>query len=46
MSMSKVFMALWLGSGIEIFSKGIGDLYYPSNDLDPYLKDKDVSFTA
>ncbi|KAK7299836.1 hypothetical protein RJT34_10664 [Clitoria ternatea] len=26
--------------GIEIFSSGIGDLYYPSNDMDPYLKDK------
>uniref|UniRef100_A0A2C9UUK8 Uncharacterized protein n=1 Tax=Manihot esculenta TaxID=3983 RepID=A0A2C9UUK8_MANES len=27
--------------GIELFSTGLGDLYYPSNDLDPYLKDKD-----
>ncbi|XVF61013.1 hypothetical protein PTKIN_Ptkin08bG0093900 [Pterospermum kingtungense] len=27
--------------GIELFSKGLGDLYYPSNDMDPYLKDKD-----
>ncbi|TKY57501.1 WD repeat-containing protein [Spatholobus suberectus] len=26
--------------GIEIFSSGIGDLYYPSNDMDPYIKDK------
>ncbi|KAL2972669.1 hypothetical protein AAZX31_14G006000 [Glycine max] len=26
--------------GIEVFSSGIGDLYYPSNDMDPYLKDK------
>ncbi|KAL0727541.1 hypothetical protein Bca4012_023634 [Brassica carinata] len=25
--------------GIELFSSGIGDLYYPSNELDPYLKD-------
>ncbi|XP_057532181.1 uncharacterized WD repeat-containing protein C17D11.16-like [Amaranthus tricolor] len=24
-----------------IFSKGLGDAYYPSNELDPYLKDKD-----
>ncbi|XP_071725365.1 uncharacterized protein [Rutidosis leptorrhynchoides] len=24
---------------IEIFGKGLGDLYYPSNELDPYLKD-------
>ena len=29
-------------SGIELFSKGLGDLYYPSNDMDPYLKDEDV----
>ncbi|GMY22606.1 periodic tryptophan protein 1 like [Fagus crenata] len=28
--------------GIELFSSGLGDMYYPSNDLDPYLKDKDV----
>ncbi|PON75680.1 Guanine nucleotide-binding protein, beta subunit [Parasponia andersonii] len=27
--------------GFELFSKGLGDLYYQSNDLDPYLKDKD-----
>lgn len=27
--------------GIELFSKGLGDLYYPSNDIDPYLKDQD-----
>ncbi|XP_044470716.1 periodic tryptophan protein 1 homolog [Mangifera indica] len=27
--------------GVELFSKGIGDLYYPSNQMDPYLKDKD-----
>ncbi|XP_020962479.1 uncharacterized WD repeat-containing protein C17D11.16 isoform X2 [Arachis ipaensis] len=26
--------------GVEVFSSGIGDLYYPSNDLDPYIKDK------
>ncbi|XP_014502643.1 uncharacterized WD repeat-containing protein C17D11.16 isoform X2 [Vigna radiata var. radiata] len=26
--------------GVELFSSGIGDLYYPSNDMDPYLKDK------
>ncbi|XP_010449447.1 PREDICTED: periodic tryptophan protein 1 homolog [Camelina sativa] len=25
--------------GIELFSSGIGDLYYPSNEMDPYLKD-------
>ncbi|KAI9087384.1 hypothetical protein K1719_030704 [Acacia pycnantha] len=23
--------------GVELFSSGIGDLYYPSNDQDPYL---------
>ncbi|KAJ7950367.1 periodic tryptophan protein 1-like [Quillaja saponaria] len=27
--------------GIELFGTGVGDLYYPSNNLDPYLKDKD-----
>ncbi|BBH07956.1 Transducin/WD40 repeat-like superfamily protein [Prunus dulcis] len=27
--------------GIDPFSSGLGDLYYPSNDMDPYLKDKD-----
>ncbi|XP_052114390.1 uncharacterized WD repeat-containing protein C17D11.16-like [Arachis duranensis] len=26
--------------GVEVFSSGIGDLYYPSSDLDPYIKDK------
>ncbi|XP_047174830.1 uncharacterized WD repeat-containing protein C17D11.16-like isoform X1 [Vigna umbellata] len=26
--------------GVELFSSGIGDLYYPSNDMDPYIKDK------
>ncbi|KAG5413418.1 hypothetical protein IGI04_000985 [Brassica rapa subsp. trilocularis] len=28
--------------GIELFSSGLGDLYYPSNELDPYLKDAAV----
>lgn len=27
--------------GIELFSKGLGDLYYPSNEMDPFLKDQD-----
>ncbi|TXG59715.1 hypothetical protein EZV62_014288 [Acer yangbiense] len=27
--------------GIELFSKGNGDLYYASNQMDPYLKDED-----
>lgn len=27
--------------GVELFSSGLGDLYYPSNEMDPYLKDKD-----
>lgn len=27
--------------GIELFGSGLKDLYYPSNDMDPYLKDKD-----
>ncbi|XP_068643116.1 uncharacterized WD repeat-containing protein C17D11.16-like [Aristolochia californica] len=27
--------------GVELFGAGLGDTYYPSNDVDPYLKDKD-----
>ncbi|XP_059650930.1 uncharacterized WD repeat-containing protein C17D11.16-like isoform X1 [Cornus florida] len=27
--------------GIELFNTGLGDSYYPTNDMDPYLKDKD-----
>ncbi|WOL16521.1 hypothetical protein Cni_G25308 [Canna indica] len=27
--------------GIELFSTGLGDTYYPSNDMDPYLKNND-----
>ncbi|KAL3339022.1 hypothetical protein AABB24_027904 [Solanum stoloniferum] len=27
--------------GIELFGSGLKDLYYASNDMDPYLKDKD-----
>ncbi|XP_020573854.1 uncharacterized WD repeat-containing protein C17D11.16-like [Phalaenopsis equestris] len=26
--------------GIELFGSGIGDSYYPSNDMDPYLQNK------
>ena len=37
-------MLLWLCPGIDLFSKGVGDLYYASNGMDPYLKDKDVSW--
>lgn len=33
-----------LDLGIELFSSGRGDLYYPSNELDPYLKDAAVSY--
>ncbi|ESW14506.1 hypothetical protein PHAVU_008G287000 [Phaseolus vulgaris] len=25
--------------GVELFSSGIGDLYYPSNEMDPYIND-------
>jgi len=32
--------------GIELFSSGVGELYYPSNDMDPYIKDKNVSFNT
>ncbi|KAL8209945.1 hypothetical protein R6Q57_006677 [Mikania cordata] len=27
---------------IDILGSGLGDIYYPSNELDPYLKDKNV----
>ncbi|KAM3338526.1 periodic tryptophan protein 1 isoform X1 [Capsicum galapagoense] len=27
--------------GIELFGSGLKDVYYASNDMDPYLKDKD-----
>ncbi|PIN18246.1 hypothetical protein CDL12_09074 [Handroanthus impetiginosus] len=27
--------------GVELFGSGLGSLYYPSNDMDPYLKDQD-----
>ncbi|KAF5753007.1 Transducin/WD40 repeat-like superfamily protein [Tripterygium wilfordii] len=27
--------------GIELFSSGLGNTYYPSNELDPHLKDDD-----
>ncbi|EYU20577.1 hypothetical protein ABFS82_08G084500 [Erythranthe guttata] len=27
--------------GVELFGSGLANLYYPSNDVDPYLKDKD-----
>lgn len=28
--------------GFELFSSGTGDLFYQSNELDPYIKDKNV----
>ena len=31
-------------AGVELFGTGHGDAYYPSNDMDPYLKDNDVSY--
>ena len=39
-------LTLFIYLGIEVFSSGIGDLYYPSNDMDPYIKDKNVSYTC
>lgn len=27
--------------GIDVFSKGLGDAYYPSNEMDPYLKNNE-----
>ncbi|GER55302.1 transducin/WD40 repeat-like superfamily protein [Striga asiatica] len=27
--------------GVELFGSGLGNLYYPSNDMDPYLKGQD-----
>ncbi|XP_004491600.1 uncharacterized protein [Cicer arietinum] len=32
--------------GFELFSSGIGDLYYPSNELDPYIKDKNEEYDS
>jgi len=32
--------------GVELFSSAIGDVYYKSNEMDPYLKDKNVSFNT
>ncbi|KAI4313959.1 hypothetical protein L6164_026902 [Bauhinia variegata] len=29
--------------GVELFSLGIGDLYYSSNEQDPYLQDKEMT---
>ncbi|GAV65283.1 WD40 domain-containing protein [Cephalotus follicularis] len=28
--------------GIELFGKGLGDLYYPTNEMDPFLKHDNV----
>lgn len=28
---------------VDIFGSGLGDLYYPSNTMDPYLKKNNVS---
>ncbi|EFH45351.1 hypothetical protein ARALYDRAFT_912841 [Arabidopsis lyrata subsp. lyrata] len=40
------FMILVLDSEIELFSSGQGDLYYPSNEMDPYLKDTDADYDS
>jgi periodic tryptophan protein 1 len=42
-SLCKRYLFFWLclDSEIELFSSGMGDLYYPSNEMDPYLKDVD-----
>ncbi|TYJ96216.1 periodic tryptophan protein 1-like protein [Cucumis melo var. makuwa] len=39
-SFSSLYLRLPYGE-IELFTSGAGDVYYPSNDMDPYLKDKD-----
>lgn len=39
-------LLLLLTSGVELFSSGIGDIYYPSNEMDPYIKDKEVSLNS
>ncbi|KAK4373629.1 hypothetical protein RND71_009013 [Anisodus tanguticus] len=33
-------MFICVQHSIELFGSGLKDLYYPSNDMDPYLKDK------
>ena len=37
-------IVVWFALEIELFTSGAGDVYYPSNDMDPYLQDKDVSY--
>lgn len=37
------FSVNFWSSAINILGSGLGDTYYPSNELDPYLKDKNVS---
>ena len=37
-----VYVFFIFSSGIELFSSGIGDAYYASNDMDPYLKTNGV----
>ncbi|CAI8584848.1 unnamed protein product [Vicia faba] len=32
--------------GFELFSSGTGDLYYQSNELDPYIKDKNEEYDS
>lgn len=34
--------SLVFSSGIELFGTGLGDAYYASNDMDPYLKNNVV----
>ena len=35
-----------LASAIDLFGSGIADTFYPSNALDPYMKNKDVSILS
>lgn len=32
--------------GFELFSSGMGDLYYPSNELDPYIQNKNEDYDS
>lgn len=36
----------WFITGVQLFGSELGNLFYPSNDLDPHLKDGDASLSV